>query len=73
MVSKKQRTGKVPKTRIYNARPDMLDFRDRLYQTSLVEVPTSTSLEDYPAIKVPVLDQGEEGACTGFALATVCH
>ena len=73
MASKKQRSGKAQKTRIYNARPDTLDFRDRLYQTSLVEVPTTTSLEDYRAFKVPVLDQGEEGACTGFALATVCH
>jgi hypothetical protein len=73
MAHTKKPASKVQKTRIYNARPDTLDFRDRLYQTSLVEVPIRTSLDAYRAIKVPVLDQGEEGACTGFALATVCH
>jgi hypothetical protein len=73
MAQKKKPVSKARMTRIYNARPDTLHFRDRLYQTSLVEVPMRTSLEAYRAIKVPVLDQGEEGACTGFALATVCH
>lgn len=70
---KKPTNSKMQKSRIYNARPDTLDFRDRLYQASLVEVPMRTSLDDYQAIKVPVLDQGKEGACTGFALATICH
>lgn len=73
MAARKQITGKVQTKRLYNARPDTLDFRDRLYRTSLVEVPQETSLETYRAIGVPVLDQGEQGACTGFALATVCH
>ena len=73
MARKKKPTSKPQQTRIYNARPDTLDFRDRIYQPSLVEVPMRTSLVDYQALKVPVLDQGDEGACTGFALATVCH
>lgn len=59
--------------RTYDARPDTLDFRDRLYEPTLVEVPLRRSLEDYRKAGVPVLDQGEEGACTGFGLATVVH
>ncbi|MBC8116742.1 MAG: peptidase C1, partial [Candidatus Saccharimonas sp.] len=30
-------------------------------------------MTDYRRVKVPILDQGREGACTGFALATVAH
>ena len=55
------------------ARRDTLDFRDRMFETSLVEVPTQIPLADYLAWGIPVLDQGEEGACTGFGLATVAH
>ncbi|MFC5499035.1 C1 family peptidase [Caenimonas terrae] len=55
------------------ARRDTLDFRDRMFQTSLVEVPTHIALADYLAWRIPVLDQGEEGACTGFGLATVAN
>ncbi|MBI4988370.1 MAG: C1 family peptidase [Rhodocyclales bacterium] len=44
-----------------------------MYEPTLVEVPLRRSLEDYRLAKVPVLDQGEEGACTGFGLATVVH
>lgn len=56
-----------------NARPDPLDFRDRMYEATLVEVPPHSDLDAYRARKVPVLDQGSEGACTGAALATVAH
>jgi hypothetical protein len=55
------------------ARPDTVDFRDQMYVASLVEVPRERLLADYRQRKIPVLDQGEEGACTGFALATVVH
>ena len=55
------------------ARPDTVDFRDRMYVTSLVEVPREKPLEEYVALGIPVLDQGQEGACTGFGLATVVH
>src|SRR5258707_14247536 len=56
-----------------DARPDTLDFRDQMFEASLIEVPTSRPLADYRAARVPILDQGSEGACTGFGLATVIH
>jgi hypothetical protein len=59
--------------RTLNARRDTLDFRDRMFETTLVEVPTHIPLASYRRHKVPVLDQGEEGACTGFGLATVAN
>jgi hypothetical protein len=59
--------------RILDTRPDTLDFRDQLYQATLVEVPARIDLEEYTKWNIPILDQGREGACTGFALATVAH
>lgn len=60
-------------SRRLTARPDGLDFRDNMYVPSLVEVPTAIKLEDYLKVNVPILDQGQEGACTGYGLATVAH
>jgi Papain family cysteine protease len=59
--------------RIYNARPDSLDFRDLVYVPTLFEVPSKIDLAEYQKWRVPILDQGQEGACTGFGLATVVH
>jgi hypothetical protein len=59
--------------RIFDARPDTLDFRDKMYQANLYEVPVKIDLEEYKKWKVPILDQGREGACTGFGLATVTN
>src|SRR2546422_4959631 len=56
-----------------NVRPDTLDFRDLMYQSTLVEIPTEIPLPGYLALRVPVLDQGREGSCTGHGLATVVH
>ncbi len=56
-----------------DARPDTLDFRDLMYEPTLIEVPTERSLDEYRKAGVPILDQGQEGACTGFGLATVAH
>ena len=59
--------------RRYDARPDAMDFRDRIYNPSLIEVAAEKSLEEYLKYKVPVLDQIDEGACIGYALATMIH
>jgi hypothetical protein len=61
------------KDRVLDARPDTLDFRDRMFEPTLIEVQTERPLDEYRKIKVPILDQGTEGACTGFGLATVVH
>ena len=63
----KPRKFTVPKL---DAVPDTLDFRDRMFEPTLVEVPTEIPLSDYRQHQVPILDQGSEGACTGFGLAT---
>jgi len=61
------------KVRVVNARPDTMDFRDMMFVSTLVEVPIRRALTDYLKVKVPILDQGTEGACTGFGLATVAN
>jgi hypothetical protein len=77
MAAKKSRPRKrstparVPRT--LDARRDTLDFRDKMYVPTLVEVPTRIDLDRYKAQRVPILDQGSEGACTGFGLATVAN
>ncbi|HZU35848.1 MAG TPA: hypothetical protein VFA18_08070, partial [Gemmataceae bacterium] len=57
----------------FSARPDSLDFRDRMFQPGLVDVPVRIDLDHYKKLKIPVLHQGKSWACTGFALATVVH
>jgi len=44
-----------------------------MFEPTLIEVPTERPLADYRKARVPILDQGQEGACTGFGLATVIH
>ncbi len=65
--------------RTFDARPDRIDLRDRPYQPRLVSLPPRwPRLEDIdrhlPAYaRALVLDQGEEGACTGFGLAAAIN
>ncbi|NJM29462.1 MAG: C1 family peptidase [Rhizobiales bacterium] len=62
------------------ARPDRVDFRDRPYQPPLRSLPEQyppshlikDNLQAYVNDKL-ILDQGEEGACTGFGLAAVIN
>lgn len=68
-----QRASAAPQLSRLDARPDAMDFRDLMYTPSLVEVPTLIPLGDYLEHDVPVLDQGSEGACTGYGLATVAN
>ncbi len=64
----------------FDARPDRLDFRDLRYAAPLrslpARCPTSSSLQRFlPAYTSAglILDQGTEGACTGFGLACVIN
>lgn len=54
--------------RTLDAMPDRIDIRDWLYRPTLAPLPRAIVNCD----RVPeILDQGSEGACTGFALAAV--
>jgi hypothetical protein len=65
--------------RTFDARPDRIDLRDRIYQPKLISLPSRCpdikSIDQYlPGYaEALVLDQGEEGACTGFGLAAVIN
>lgn len=53
-----------------DAMPDRVDIRDWFYQPTLAPLPDQlVNIDLVPAI----LDQGQEGACTGFALAAVVN
>jgi hypothetical protein len=65
--------GNKRRRRKLDALPDTLDFRDHMFEATLVEVPPQISLSEYRKLRVPILDQGQEGACTGFGLATVAN
>jgi len=56
-----------------DAKQDTVDFRDKMYEPTLVEVPTHIEIDEYKQYNVPILNQGQEGACTGFGLAAVAH
>jgi len=55
----------------FNVRPDPIDHRDLWYEPSLVEVPSYNTAEDLRAPDIFVRQQGDEGSCTGQALAAV--
>jgi hypothetical protein len=66
--------------RVFDARPDRLDLRDLPYRPPLRSLPPrfpdDAGIEAYLASYVNaglVLDQGTEGACTGFGLACVAN
>src|SRR3990172_5686910 len=53
-----------------DAQRDAFDFRDLVYRPALVELPD----EFYPRWNLlHILDQGEQGACTGFGLAATVN
>jgi len=65
--------------RTFDARPDRVDYRDLAYRAPLRSLP-----ETYPRIEFIrrhfreygsdwILDQGQEGACTGFGLAALIN
>lgn len=56
------------KTRVMNVRPDAPDIRDRYYEPALIPLAKTVANLDGK-----VLNQEDEGACTGFALAAVIN
>lgn len=59
--------------RTFDALPDTVDFRDTIFIPTLVRVTPISDLTKYRSFKIPVLDQGTQGACTGYGLATVAN
>lgn len=64
--------------RNFDARPDRIDLRDRIYSPRLVSLPPqwpdAALIKKYFPLYAPlVLSQGKEGACTGFGLAAVVN
>lgn len=50
--------------------PDQVDFRDRAYIPPVKSRPPAVK---WPAKRIPILNQKDTSACTGFALASVVH
>ncbi len=61
---------RLNKKRLMDTRRDSADFRDRIYQPALVPLGDRLIPERE---RIVVLDQGTEGACTGFALAATIN
>jgi Papain family cysteine protease len=68
------------KTVVLDARPDRPDLRDRIYMPPLRPLPPEYPPADWVQMHLPayceaglILDQGSEGACTGFGLAAVIN
>lgn len=59
------------KKRVLNVRPDKPDLRDHFYSPSLVLLAPEIPAPKFPGYEI--LDQGDEGACTGFGLAAVIN
>ena len=65
---------------VFDARPDRVDLRDREYRPALRSLPRqypdqaniTRYLQQYKKDGL-ILDQGQEGACTGFGLAAVVN
>ncbi len=63
-------TGSASRRPKRNVVPDKLDLRDRRYMPAVVRPPGDRMLPDR-RVPLPVLDQENTNACTGFALAAV--
>ena len=57
--------------RTLNVPADVYDLRDRVYNPPLRHLPSSYDTRH--KLTAPICDQGELGACTGFAMATVVN
>jgi hypothetical protein len=75
---KKDKDTGNPAFEVLDVRPDRVDLRDREYQPALKSLapvyPTAAVMAHFlPKYQPLVLDQGQEGACTGFGLAAVVN
>lgn len=61
-----QRRTRTPRVR--SVRPDALDFRDLAFRPNVAVTPRPTL---FPALQLPVKNQEDTSACTGFALSLV--
>lgn len=66
--------------RTFDARPDRIDYRDRPYRPPLVSLPDCSPDPKFVDEQLPaytagelILNQGREGACTGFGLAAAIN
>lgn len=57
------------KRRTFDALKDVPDIRDRMYEPTLLPLKAAI----LPPRNLHILDQGEEGACTGFGLAAAIN
>lgn len=78
-VAKKAAANAVPAPRL-DARPDRLDLRDLVYRAPLRSLPPRWPMDADLKRLLPayvkagrILNQGNEGACTGFGLACVTN
>lgn len=75
---REQKNSAEPAFVAMDVRPDRVDLRDREYQPALKSLepvyPTAAVMAHFlPRYQPLVLDQGQEGACTGFGLAAVVN
>lgn len=70
MATSRRKSAARRSTRVKNIVPDAPDFRDRLY---LAPVHSRPPAQLAPRKTLPVLNQEDTNACTGFALASVVH
>lgn len=69
VTSVKRRNSALPKF-LRNVVPDSIDLRDRPYIPSVKIIPAEVFA---PRVSIPVLNQRQTNACTGFALASVIY
>jgi hypothetical protein len=79
-AAKKVAAAPLPVTRLLNVSKDPTDLRDRAYMPPPLNLPDAYPHDDDINTYLPrytqsglVLDQGREGACTGFGLACVVN
>jgi len=70
MARATRRSAVIPSSFVRNVVPDRLDLRDRAYLPPVSVIPGQTLA---PRLDIPVLNQKQTNACTGFALAGVIY